>query len=86
MKARYGRLLSRNYWRAISRADREILCSYGRGQIPRRAAMGALGLRDYGELLALLSRARVPIPLVSIDLRREMVARTVEMLSRPSRP
>ena len=52
----------------------ETLVSYSLGELPRGVALQRLGMDYYGDLIALLGAAGLPLPTVPAATRAEMVA------------
>jgi len=59
---------------------RLILACYSSGFLSRSDAMNFLGIDWYGCLLDLLREHDIPMPMVSPEIRKEMVDRAVELL------
>ena len=51
----------------------EVLKGFAMGKLPRRSVMRQLGLSWYGDLLEALCFARLSLPVVSKDQRKQMV-------------
>lgn len=60
--------------------QRLVLASYSAGFLSRSDAMNFLGIDWYGCLLDLLRENGMPMPMVSPEIRKEMVDRAVELL------
>jgi hypothetical protein len=59
----------------------EALVDYSLGRVPRRVAMEALGLEDYGDLLAMLGASGLSQPIVPAAERAKMVKDMLSALS-----
>lgn len=59
---------------------RLILACYSTGYLSRSDAMNFLGIDWYGSLLDLLGEHDIPMPMVSPEIRQQMLDRAVEIL------
>lgn len=59
---------------------RLILACYSTGYLSRSDAMNFLGIDWYGCLLDLLGEHDIPMPMVSDEIRQQMLDRAVELL------
>lgn len=60
--------------------QRLVLASYSAGFLSRSDAMNFLGIDWYGCLLDLLGEHDIPMPMVSDEIRQQMLDRAVELL------
>lgn len=63
-----------------ARRERRILRRYSAGKLPRRAAMAALGLSNYSQLLRRLRALRISRPAVPEAERQKMVEEMLDAL------
>lgn len=58
---------------AVSSERLTALVQYPAGRISRRAAMDALGITQYGDLLQALNSVNLPLPILTQAVRKKMV-------------